>query len=173
MTTAGEFLSKDGRKVSIRPLEMADKEAVVSFYAGLSAQVLKWALPPYDRARVERFFSNPEQLIGVVAIAEGKVVGHLHIFRNISRMSHLGELIIYLSQGFLNVGLGTAMTKAGLELAKARGLHRVQLTVIEGNKNAVHVYEKVGFQREGEKADAYLGDDGRYHDAIDMGMILE
>ncbi len=173
MTTAREVRLKDGREVLIRPAVMADKEAVVAFYAGLSPEVLRWALPPYDRTRVERYFTNPDQLIGVVGVVDDEVVGHLNIFRYTSRMSHLGELIIYLSQDFLNVGLGTAMTKAGLELAKARGLRRMQLTVIEGNKNAVHVYEKVGFRREGKKSEAYLGEDGRYHDAIDMGLILK
>lgn len=173
MTAVEEVRLKDGRKVLIRPLEMADKEAVVAFYAGLSPEILMWALPPYDRARVERFFSNPERLIGVVGVIYGRIVGHLHIFRNVSRMSHLGDLIIYLNQDYLNVGLGTAMMKAGLRLAEVQGLHRVQLTVIEGNKNAVHVYEKVGFRREGEKADAYLGEDGRYYDAVDMGIILQ
>jgi RimJ/RimL family protein N-acetyltransferase len=168
----GEVSLKDGRSVVIRPLEIADKEAVVAYYAGLSSEVLKWALPPYDRARVERFFNNPEQLIGVVGLAGGRIVGSLHIFRFTFRMSHLGELIIYLSQDFQNIGLGTSMMKVGLELAKARGLHRVQLSVIDGNENAIHLYEKVGFRREGERTDGYLGEDRRYHDVIDMGIIL-
>jgi RimJ/RimL family protein N-acetyltransferase len=151
---------------------MSDKDAVVAFYSSLSPEVLKWALPPYDKVRVERFFSSPEQLISVVGLARGKVVGHAHIFRFVSRMSHVGELIIYLRQDYLNVGLGAAMMKAGLDLAKVRGLRRVQLSVIEGNKNAIHLYEKLGFRREGERAGSYLGEDGVYYSAIDMGMII-
>jgi len=169
---AGETRLRDGRIVMIRPLQLGDKEAVVQFYAGLSPEALRWALPPYDRPRVERFFSNPEQLIGIIGLAEERVVGHLHIFRYPSRMSHLGDLIIYLNQDFHNAGLGTAMMKAGLELAKDRGLHRIQLTVINGNKNAVHVYEKVGFRREGLRVERYLAEDGLYYDAIEMGLVL-
>jgi RimJ/RimL family protein N-acetyltransferase len=172
LSLAGETRLRDGRIVTVRPLQLGDKESVVQFYAGLSPEVLRWALPPYDRPRVERFFSNPEQLTGVIGLAGGRVIGHLHVFRYPSRMSHLGDLIIYLDQGFLNVGLGTAMMKAGLDLARARGLHRIQLTVIDGNKNALHVYEKVGFRREGVRVEGYLGEDGRYYNAIDMGLIL-
>lgn len=163
---------KDGRKVEVRPLEMKDKDGVVALYSDLSPKVLRWALPPYDEARVERFFGSPEQLIGVVGVAEGRVVGHLHIFRFVSRMSHVGELVIYLHQDYLNAGLGTLMMKAGLELAKARGLRRVQLSVVDENRNAIHLYEKLGFRREGERADSYLGEDGRYYALIDMGRIL-
>lgn len=172
MTLGGVMLLKDGRKVLVRPLELADKEAVVAFYASLSPQALRWSLPPYDRARVERFFSAPEQLIGVVGEAEGKIVGHLHIFRFVSRMSHVGELIIYLHQNYANVGLGSALMREGLELAKARGLRRVQLSVIAANANAIHLYEKLGFHREGERPGSYLGEDGRYYDSVDMGLIL-
>lgn len=167
-----EVSLKDGRRVEVRPLEMDDKERVVEHYSSLSPDVLKWALPPYDRARVERFFSSPDQLIGVVGVADGRVVGHLHIFRFVSRMSHVGELIIYLNQRYLNVGLGAAMMKVGLDLAKAKGLRRVQLSVIDGNKGAIRLYEKFGFKNEGERKDAYLGEDGTYHAAVDMGIIL-
>jgi RimJ/RimL family protein N-acetyltransferase len=152
---------------------MDDKERLVEFYANLSPEVLKWALPPYDRPRVERLFSNPQQLIGIVAEDGGRIVGHLQIFRSYSRMSHLGELIIYLDQNYLNVGLGTAMTRAGLALARERGLHRVQLTVIRGNENAIHVYERAGFKIEGARVDAYLGEDGKFHDGVEMGIILK
>lgn len=164
---------KDGRRVTVRPLGNADKEGIVAFYSSLSPLALRWSLPPYDRARVERFFSSPEPLIGVVGEAAGRIVGHLHIFRFVSRMSHVGELIIYLHQDYLNVGLGTAMMKEGIELAMARGLLRVQLSVIAGNANAVHLYEKLGFQREGVRAEAYLGEDGHYYDSIDVGLILK
>jgi RimJ/RimL family protein N-acetyltransferase len=163
---------KDGRTVTVRPLEMADKDALVAFYSSLSPVVLRWSLPPYDKARVERFFGSPEQLIGVVALADGRIVGHLHIFRFVSRMSHVGELIIYLHQDYLNVGLGFAMILDALELAKARGLRRVQLSVIAGNANAIHLYEKLGFKKEGERPGSYLGEDGSYYDSVDMGLIL-
>jgi RimJ/RimL family protein N-acetyltransferase len=168
-----EALLKDGRKVEVRPLEMADKDGVVALYSDLSPKVLRWALPPYDKVRVERFFGSPEQLMGVVGVAEGKLVGHLHIFRFVSRMSHVGELVIYLHQDYVNAGLGTLMMKAGLELAKAKGLRRVQLSVVDGNKNAIHLYGKLGFQREGERPSSYLGEDGIYHAAVEMGIVLK
>ena len=163
---------KDGRKVTVRPLEMSDRDAVVVFYTSLSPDILRWALPPYDRVRVERFFGSPEQLIGVVGVVDDKVVGHLHIFRFVSRMSHVGELIIYLHQDYVNVGLGSAIMKEGLEVAGARGLRSIQLSVIEGNEDAIRLYEKLGFRREGTRADSYLGEDGRFYASIDMGMIL-
>jgi len=34
------------------------------------------------------------------------------------------------------------------------------------------LYEKVGFQREGVKRENYLGEDGKYHDEVEMGILL-
>lgn len=56
--------------------------------------------------------------------------------------------------------------------ARERKLHRVELTVVAENHRGVHLYEKVGFQREGVKRENFLGDDGKYHDEIVMGILL-
>ncbi len=57
-------------------------------------------------------------------------------------------------------------------MARERRLHRVELTVVADNHRAIRLYEKVGFQREGLKRENYLGEDGKYHDEIIMGILL-
>ncbi len=59
-----------------------------------------------------------------------------------------------------------------ITLARERRLHRVELTVVADNHRAIRLYEKVGFQREGLKRENYLGEDGKYHDEIIMGILL-
>lgn len=49
-------------------------------------------------------------------------------------------------------------------------LHRIALDVYAFNPRAIHVYEKVGFQREGVLRDA-LYYDGQFHDAIMMSIL--
>jgi len=56
--------------------------------------------------------------------------------------------------------------------ARDRHLHRVELTVVADNLHGIGLYEKVGFQREGVKRENFLGDDGKYHDEIVMGILL-
>lgn len=165
---------KDGRIVDVKSFEPSDTDNLVVFYSTLSPEVLKWALPPYDRERIERWTSNPRDSIILLACHADKIVGHLQIFHSPGqRLKGIGQLIIYLHQDFLNRGLGTAMTKRGLELARTRGFHRVGLSVVAENVNAIHVYEKVGFKREGIRKDAYLGEDDRYYDMIEMGVVFD
>ena len=45
---------KDGRRVTIRIYKPGDKEGLVSMYAGLSQESLRWSMPPYNRERIDR-----------------------------------------------------------------------------------------------------------------------
>jgi RimJ/RimL family protein N-acetyltransferase len=51
-------------------------------------------------------------------------------------------------------------------------MHRIELTVVKENKIALHLYKKFGFQIEGVSKDAFYGHDDRYHDIVNMGLIL-
>jgi len=164
---------KDGRRVSIRPYRPSDTEGLISMYAGLSEEALRWSMPPYNRQRIERWTSNMENMIALIAQDENRIVGHLQISIGTSpRFREMGELIIYLNQEYQNLGLGAALMHEGIRMARRRKLHRVELGVIADNHRAIHLYEKIGFQREGLKRENYLGEDGKYHDEIIMGILL-
>jgi RimJ/RimL family protein N-acetyltransferase len=49
-------------------------------------------------------------------------------------------------------------------------LHRIELQVYSFNKRAIHVYEKLGFKKEGILRD-YLFFENKYHDAIVMSIL--
>ncbi|MBI3859310.1 MAG: GNAT family N-acetyltransferase [Thaumarchaeota archaeon] len=172
--SSGEVQLKDGRKVNVRRMGPGDMENLVRFYEALSPEILRWALPPYDRTRVERFFGNPQHFIGVVAETGDRIVGHLQIIRYLSpRMNHVGELAVYLDQDYLGVGLGRAMLKSGIALARANGLRRIGLSVVAGNERSLWLFEKAGFVREGVRKGAYLTEDGKCLDTVEMGFSFE
>jgi len=130
-------------------------------------------MPPYTREVVERWLSNLQNLIVIVAFYGDKIVGHAQIFKfPHSRRKGTGELIIYLHQDFHGIGLGTAMLNRLIELARKEELHRIGLSVILDNKRAIHLYQKIGFKIEGIMKDTYFGEDGKYHDELVMGLIL-
>src|SRR6266496_6783510 len=70
---------KDGRRVDIRLYRPADKEGLISMYAGLSHESLRWSMPPYNRERIERMTSDLENRIIVLGFDGQNVVGHLQI----------------------------------------------------------------------------------------------
>lgn len=72
---------KDGRTAVIREFRVEDKGRLIEMYASLSEEVVRWALPPYTREKIERWLSDLQNLIIVVAFYNDKIVGHAQIFK--------------------------------------------------------------------------------------------
>lgn len=166
--------TKSGRAVTLRFLSADDRTDLVSFFASLSPQAVQWALPPYDEGRVDRWISNLENLIALVAVHGQSIIGYAWIARATHlRRQGVCDLAIYLHQDFQNDGLGTAMLSRLLDLAEKDGQHRVTLHVVADNKIAVPLYKKLGFKAEGLMEGTYLGEDNRYHDELVMGLVFQ
>jgi RimJ/RimL family protein N-acetyltransferase len=169
-----KVILKDGRKLALRFLTVNDKERLFQMFSSMSDEALEWSAAPYTMEGIERWTKNLSSMIALVAEFHGKIVGWASIYKPPqSRKKGIGDLAIYLHQDFHDAGLGTAMTKQLLRLARNEEMHRIELTVVKENKIALRLYEKFGFQIEGVSKDAFYGQDGRYHDIVNMGLILK
>ena len=165
---------KDGRELRVRRFTEDDKDGVAEMMASLSDEAVRWGMPPYTRERLERgWWSRMENVTALIALDGDRVAGYAGL-RKFSHPRRRGnsDYVVYLPQDYHNVGLGTAMTRRIIELASEEGFHRIGLRVVADNEIALRVYEKVGFVVEGVLRDTFFGDDGRYHDEVQMGLIL-
>jgi [ribosomal protein S5]-alanine N-acetyltransferase len=117
--------------------------------------------------------SERELILGIVDLAADALVGGigLHDIDPQSRQARLGLFIgNKTAQG---MGFGTEATRLMVTYAfDTLNLNRVSLKVYENNPRAAHVYEKVGFVREGVlRQDAYR--EGRYLDATVMSVLRD
>ena len=55
-------------------------------------------------------------------------------------------VMIALLKEYWNLGIGTAMFQEMIRMAQERGIERLELEVLEGNENAMRLYEKMGFR---------------------------
>ena len=165
---------KDGREVTIRFLTANDKEALFQMFSSMSSEALKWSMAPYTLEVIQRWINNIKNLIPLVAEYNNRIVGYASIYKfQHPRRKGIGDLAIYLHQDFHNVGLGTAMMKKLLQLAKEHKMHKLELYVVEDNKAAVTLYKKFGFKIEGISKDSFFGSDGKYHNILHTGLLLE
>lgn len=164
---------KDGREITLRLLEPSDADKLLDMFSTMSDKALEWGMPPYTKETIDRWMSNIENLIPLIAVLNEKIVGYASVFRHMrSRERGVSDMGIYLHQDFHGVGLGTAMTEIILSIAKQQGLHRIGLRVVEDNIAAVKLYKKLGFMIEGTMHDAYYGVDGKYHNMLVMGIVF-
>ena len=109
----------------------------------------------------------------LVAVAGSRVVGMLGVstFPNRPRRRHVGAIDIVVHDEWHGKGVGSALMRAGLDLADNwLNLMRLELEVFTDNEAAVHLYERFGFEREGTlRQHAFR--DGRYVDSYVMARL--
>jgi RimJ/RimL family protein N-acetyltransferase len=165
---------KDGREVNIRPVTPDDKGGLFALFSSMSEEALRWSMAPYTLDRIQRWIESLPNLIFIAAMHGSRIVGQATVNKfTHPRRRGVAEFGIYLHQDYHNVGLGTAMTKILLRQAGEQGIHKVNLETVADNEPARHLFRKLGFAEEGRIKDSYLGEDGKFHDIILMGKIVE
>lgn len=163
-------------------IKAATTELIPSFYEALkSVAAEKIFLEMVEPPSLEKVMGFQQQLMqknGPIFYAVNKtenneqVVGWCDIFPNNNiRMSHRGSLGMGLVQEFRGRGLGSQLLAAALKQAKIYGLEKVELSVYSTNTDAISLYQKFGFEKEG-LIKKYRKLDGVYYDGLCMGLFL-
>lgn len=145
----------------------SDREVTHYLYRGFFPTHLE----TLERAYETMIHSNTEQEVAICA-REGEIligVGGLH---NINVVARSAELRIFIGEKrWWGHGYGTEASQLLLAWAfEILNLHKVWLGVNADQANAVRVYEKVGFMREGVLRDE-IWRNGRYYDALRMSLL--
>jgi len=106
---------------------------------------------------VNRALGNPLY----VALDAERVIGWCEIRReSLPGREHSAALGIGVRAAYRRMGVGRRLIDAAIAEAWRRGLARIELWVRAPNTGAIHLYEKVGFVREGCRHDAVRLDAG-------------
>ena len=111
--------------------------------------------------------SQPE--MSVVAEADGRVVGMLHVEASRHGFGEIGMLVDCKWRGR---GVGSALLQAAIIRARGQGLHKLCLEVFAHNTAAIALYRKSGFVEEGRRTVQYRRASGELWDSILMGLAL-
>lgn len=112
-------------------------------------------------------------MLYLVARVEGKVVGGASMHPQTDKQEHVAQFGIFICDGYRNLGLGTAMLKEFIDIAKKRGFEILQLSVFANNTRALNVYKKCGFKEIGRLSQDIRFLDGEYTDRILMELLLK
>lgn len=172
------FTLTDGKKMRFRPVLPTDSELLWNMFSTLSEKSLANLLPPFTREKVEGWTSSIdyEKVLAIVAVitekGEQRIAGTASLTFNAPEcFRHKAELGITVHDDYQDRGIGTALLKHLLGIARTKGLWKVGLTVNTDNERAVHLYKKVGFVVEGKLAkERYY--QGKFDDVYKMAIFL-
>ncbi|HEY4430969.1 MAG TPA: GNAT family protein [Paenibacillus sp.] len=177
MTGAITIPKIEGKHINLRGVEESDLEVYYNFLLDdemgrltgsqgeisreqTAAWIRKISVPADDRVDLMIIVKETDELIGEVVLNEIDPDNRSANIRiGIRGHEHRGK-------GYGTEAM-TQMMRYGFEALK---LHRIHLGVYPFNPRAVHVYEKLGFKRDGVERDA-LYVDGEFHNLILMSML--
>jgi RimJ/RimL family protein N-acetyltransferase len=156
-------------RLVVRGAEPGDARAMAEIFAAVAAEGDGIATePPVDvEQRAEQFARSAGG--SVVAVADGRIVGMLHV--EVTRYG-FGELGMLVDSGWRGRGVGSALMQAAIGWARDHRLHKLCLEVFAHNQAAIALYRKCGFVEEGRRAKQYRRASGELWDSVVMGLLL-
>jgi len=86
---------------------------------------------------------------------------------------HVGELGIIINKKYRDIKIGKELMLQAINRAKSLGIFKkINLAVFHDNKNAIHLYEKIGFKKVGLRPKQYFLKN-KYYDEILMDYFIE
>jgi len=150
-------------------------------FSTLSVETLEFLPIPFSRERVEGWFKDIdyEKHLPILGFVDegGKtrmVASSTLGFQSMELYHHRAEFGITIHDDYQGRGLGTTLTGYMIDIARERGIKKIDLTVVSHNKRAIRVYEKLGFEVEGHlKMNHFNHVLGEYCDEYKMGLLLD
>ncbi len=139
-------------KLHIRHFEQSDLKDLAEIYSYPSVTENTSQVPFLSLSDVEKFFQSPTDYV-LVAELDNKVIGHVSlIMSNKPREKHSASLAIAVHPDSHGKGVGRQLlTEAINQADNWLNLLRLELEVYPENKAALSLYQKFGFEIEGEK----------------------
>lgn len=114
---------------------------------------------------------HPRNLF-LVAVVDDQVVGFSRCAGgDLKRCAHKVEFGVCVLKDYWGHRIGKHLMEQSIAWADANGISKIALNVLETNKTAIRLYQKLGFEIEGVlKKDKRLSD-GQYYDTIAMARF--
>ncbi len=142
---------RDGTRLTLRPVAAEDGGALWSFLRELPAIDKAHIREDVDRREaVEEWARSVDYgtVLPVLAIASGRIVGTVTLFRNIAGWKQrVGIVRILIAPDFRHRGLGTALIREIRHLGEKGALVYLVAEVIEEQQDAIRALERMGFER--------------------------
>jgi RimJ/RimL family protein N-acetyltransferase len=168
-------------EIIIREAKPSDSEQLIAYVQRLSQEPEsnielspgEFTLTVADEEKILKDYALSENSVYFVAEIEGKIIGVLSCTgKNRQAVRHATTLSMSVDKMWRGKGIGHQLIAQAIEWARSKAiLSRIELFVFKRNERAIRLYQKFGFEIEGQKRKAIFRDD-EYLDDLIMGLLL-
>ena len=176
---AHDVILKNGMKLLVTECQPSDAAALISYLnqvggesGNLTFGESDFPLGLEEETAFIRSVIEKQKEVLLKGIIDGEIVGTCTITRSTRvRIQHIGVLGLSVRKPYWGMGVGKALLRSSIDLAKTRGCTKINLTVRDDNAHAINLYKKMGFVNEGVTSRS-LWIDGKYYPSMLMGLDL-
>ena len=170
----------NGRKLLLRNAEEDEAEMLLKYLKQVYAETPFLIQEPDeitftidDEKKYIRENNDSDSDLLLIGTLDGKHVGNCSLMGNHARrLKHRTSLGIVLYLEYTGLGIGRIMIEEACKIAKENGIEQVELEVAANNRNAISLYEKLGFGKVGILPNNMKYADGTYTDVHFMVKYL-
>jgi acetyltransferase len=163
---------KTGEVVTIRLMREEDEHRLLKFFRDI---------PEEDRRVLRHDTTNPEvihrwtteldyeRVFPVVAEFDDTIIGSATLHMNAyGWQRHIGELRCVVAKAYRGKGVGKLLIHELMAKATGRGLHHIQLSLVDTQTSQIRIFERLGFRKIAVLPKYVLGVAGDEHDLVIM-----
>jgi L-amino acid N-acyltransferase YncA len=163
----------NGKRVMFRFLNEQDREELIRLFQEAPEEDLRFLKQDVKDTKLISYWVehlNYQKVLPLIAVnLEGnRIIADATLHRGKHAAKHIGEVRIFVSRPFRNLGLGSLMLEEIINLAKKENLHWLKAEIIADHKKVLKAFRSKGFEVRATLEDYFIRKDGFTHDVALM-----
>lgn len=158
---------RDGTRVLLRMLEPADKERLQTMFAQTGDDDMKYMRDNVkDPAVIQRWIDELDynRVLPLVALVNDDIVGDMTLHLGNGPYRHKAEVRVFLAKPYRYRGLGTAMLRILIDIAKKLNLYLLTAEIVANRTADIQAFQGFGFQLQAMLPGYFMLPDAETHD---------
>jgi L-amino acid N-acyltransferase YncA len=157
----------DGTRAVLRALTAMDNGNLADLFARHSDVELEFFHSNVrDRTLVESWAAKPDyaKVFPLVAEVDGRLTGDAILRFQTGPERHIALVSIFIAKEFRRRGLGTAMLRTLIDLARKSELRQLQAEIPSSHVKPITAFKELGFEHYSTLPDHFMTPEGETHD---------
>ncbi|MFA5111396.1 MAG: GNAT family N-acetyltransferase [Desulfobaccales bacterium] len=164
---------KNGKRVMFRFLNDQDREALIQMFQEAPEEDTRFLKQDVKDLKLVNYWVdhlNYRKVLPLVAVdlESNRLTADATLHRGKHAAKHIGEIRIFVSRPFRNLGLGSLMLEEILSLALQENLLWVKAEILAEHKKVIKAFRAKGFEQKCILDDYFIRKDGVFHDVVLM-----
>ena len=163
----------NGRKVMLKFLNGEDRQEFTRLFQEARPEDVRFLKENFKDSRfLDEWLKKVDyqRLLPLVAVDmdSQRLVANANLYVGKFAARHIGEISLYVSELYRNVGLGSMMVNELLGLAMKKGLFWLRVSILAEEKKLINAFRTKGFQVKATLEDFFMRQDGMTQDVVLM-----